>query len=175
MGKGFSIRRGLEVATGDIVIIQDADLEYNPDNYMALIQPIIEGKTRIVYGSRERNEANKQHSGRMFYLGALMLTWLSNILYGSKLTDEPTCYKVFDRETLLDIPLRCTRFEFCPEVTAKALRRKLDIVEVPIDYFPRTRREGKKINWRDGLEAVWTLFRYRVSDRDRTNRQPGEK
>jgi dolichol-phosphate mannosyltransferase len=162
-GKGAAIRRGLEAVHGDIVIIQDADLEYNPDNYAALIAPILAGESRVVYGSRERNANNRLHSGMMFYAGGKFLSALTNLLYGSNITDEPTCYKVFDAKLLNSIPLTCTRFEFCPEVTAKILRRGIDIVEVPIDYFPRKKHEGKKINWRDGVEAVWTLLRWRIA------------
>lgn len=162
-GKGAAIRRGLEEVRGDIVIIQDADLEYNPDNYAALIAPILEGRSRVVYGSRERNKNNRLHSGLAFYAGGKFLSALTNLLYGSDITDEPTCYKVFDAALLKDIPLTCTRFEFCPEVTAKVLRRGHAIVEVPIDYFPRKKNEGKKINWRDGVEAVWTLLRWRFA------------
>jgi len=164
-GKGAAIRRGLQVATGDVIIIQDADLEYNPDNYKDLITPILNGETRVVYGSRERNMRNRTHSGVAYYAGGKFLSWFTNLLYGSDITDEPTCYKVFDGALLREIPLVCTRFEFCPEVTAKLLRRGEKIVEVPIDYFPRKKHEGKKIRWRDGLEAIWTLVKYRFSDK----------
>ena len=164
-GKGAAIRRGLEEVRGDIVLIQDADLEYNPDNYAALIAPILDGRSRVVYGSRERNANNRLHSGMMFYAGGKFLSALTNLLYGSRITDEPTCYKVFDAALLRGIPLTCTRFEFCPEVTAKVLRRGIGIVEVPIDYFPRKKHQGKKINWRDGVEAVWTLLRWRFARR----------
>ncbi|MDX9758433.1 MAG: glycosyltransferase family 2 protein, partial [Bacteroidota bacterium] len=163
--KGAAIRRGLEEVRGDIVLIQDADLEYNPGNYAALIAPILEGRSRVVYGSRERNVNNRLHSGMLFYAGGKFLSALTNLLYGSRITDEPTCYKVFDADLLRTIPLTCTRFEFCPEVTAKVLRRGVDIVEVPIDYFPRKKNQGKKINWRDGIAAVWTLLRWRVARR----------
>lgn len=162
-GKGAAIRLGLEAVTGDIVIIQDADLEYNPENYADLIAPILAGKSRVVYGSRERNADNRTHSGLSYYAGGKFLSALTNLLYGSRITDEPTCYKVFDAALLRDIPLTCTRFEFCPEVTAKVLRRGIDIVEIPIDYFPRKKNEGKKIGLRDGIEAVWTLLKYRFS------------
>lgn len=164
-GKGAAIRRGLAAATGDIIIIQDADLEYNPDNYADLIAPILDGRARVVYGSRERNANNRLHSGVSYYAGGKFLSALTNLLYCSTITDEPTCYKVFDASLLKSIPLVCTRFEFCPEVTAKVLRRGIPIVEVPIDYFPRKKHEGKKISWRDGVEAIWTLIRYRFSSR----------
>ncbi|MFZ1731625.1 MAG: glycosyltransferase family 2 protein [Bacteroidota bacterium] len=164
-GKGAAIRRGLEEVRGDVVIIQDADLEYNPENYASLIAPILAGRSRVVYGSRERNLNNRLHSGVAFYAGGKFLSALTNLLYGSAITDEPTCYKVFEAALIRDIPLTCTRFEFCPEVTAKVLRRGIAIEEIPIDYFPRKKHEGKKINWRDGVEAIWTLFRYRFSNR----------
>jgi glycosyltransferase involved in cell wall biosynthesis len=163
LGKGAAIRRGLAAAIGDIIIIQDADLEYNPDNYADLIAPILDGRARVVYGSRERNANNRLHSGVSYYAGGKFLSALTNLLYGSAITDEPTCYKVFDASLLKSIPLVCTRFEFCPEVTAKVLRRGIPILEVPIDYFPRKKHEGKKISWRDGVEAIWTLIRYRFS------------
>ncbi|MDX5347410.1 MAG: glycosyltransferase family 2 protein [Hymenobacteraceae bacterium] len=160
-GKGYSIRQGLAAATGSIIIIQDADLEYNPDNYADLLAPILKGEVQVVYGSRIRNKNNKRHSGYSFYLGGLFLSKLTNLLYGSSLTDEPTCYKVFRTEVLKPIKLHCEGFEFCPEVTAKVLKQGIKIVEVPIDYFPRKVTEGKKIRWRDGVEAIWTLVKYR--------------
>jgi glycosyltransferase involved in cell wall biosynthesis len=162
-GKGAAIRRGLEEVRGNVVIIQDADLEYNPENYASLITPILEGRSRVVYGSRERNVNNRLHSGAAFYAGGKFLSALTNLLYGSAITDEPTCYKVFDASLLTSLPLACTRFEFCPEVTARVLRRGIAIEEVPIDYFPRKKHEGKKIDWRDGVEAIWTLIRFRFS------------
>jgi glycosyltransferase involved in cell wall biosynthesis len=161
-GKGYALRTGFEHVTGDIVIIQDADLEYDPEDYKQLIQPIVEGKARVVYGSRERKK--NEPSGKLFLLGGKFLTWLTNVLYGSDLTDEPTCYKVFDATLLKEIPLTCRRFEFCPEVTAKILKRGIDIAEEPISYYPRSKEQGKKINWRDGFEAVWTLIKYRFKN-----------
>ncbi|MDD5055536.1 MAG: glycosyltransferase family 2 protein [Candidatus Peribacteraceae bacterium] len=163
-GKGRALRTGFEHVTGDIVIIQDADLEYDPSDYPELIRPIVTGTAKVVYGSRERNALNKTHSGLSFYAGGLFLTWLTNVLYGSRLTDEPTCYKVFDATLLKSIPLSCTRFEFCPEVTAKILRRGIPIAEVPISYNPRKPAEGKKIGFFDGLHAIWTLIWYRFFD-----------
>lgn len=161
-GKGMAIRTGIKFITGDAVIIQDADLEYEPEDYPRLLAPIASGEASVVYGSRELGTRNK-HSYFSFYLGGKLLSWLTNILYGSSITDEPTCYKVFTTEVLKSIPLTCTRFEFCPEVTAKVLRRGIRIVEVPIHYYPRTKSEGKKIRWRDGVEAITTLIRCRFT------------
>lgn len=159
MGKGYALRTGFEQVTGDIVIVQDADLEYDPNDYKQLIQPIIDGRAQVVYGSRERKK--NIPSGAVYHLGGKVLSWLTNILYGSNLTDEPTCYKVFDAGLLKSIPLECERFEFCPEVTAKVLKRGIKIIEEPISYHPRSKKQGKKINWRDGIEAIWTLVKYR--------------
>ena len=164
-GKGSALRAGFRRMTGDIVIIQDADLEYDPNEYPQLIEPILRGEHRVVYGSRERNALNRTHSGNTYYAGGLFLTWLTNLLYGSALTDEPTCYKIFDAALLASIPLQCRRFEFCPEITAKLLRRGIVIKEVPISYHPRRAKDGKKIKIRDGLQAIWTLIKYRyISD-----------
>lgn len=163
-GKGYALRTGFKQATGDIIIVQDADLEYHPEEYGKLIQPILDGQYKVVYGSRVLNKENKRHSAITFYWGGLLVTLVTNILYGSKLTDEPTCYKVFDRETLMSIPLECTGFEFCPEVTSKILKRKIPILEIPIKYSPRKIEEGKKIRWTDGLEAVWVLLKYRFKN-----------
>jgi glycosyltransferase involved in cell wall biosynthesis len=162
MGKGYALRTGFKHVTGDIVIVQDADLEYDPNDYRQLVEPIADGKAKVVYGSRERQR--NLRGGAIFFLGGKFLTFLTNLLYGSRLTDEPTCYKVFDRELLQSIPLTCKRFEFCPEVTAKVLKRGIKIEEEPISYYPRSKIEGKKINWRDGIEAVWTLFKYRFTN-----------
>ncbi len=159
-GKGAAIRTAIQHMTGDIAIVQDADLEYEPQDYLALVQPIVEGREKVVYGSRFLNRANR-HSYMSFYVGGQVVTLLTNILYNQRLTDEPTCYKVFDSHLLRSIPLDCTRFEFCPEVTAKVAKRGIQIKELPINYYPRSIAEGKKISWFDGLEAIWVLFKYR--------------
>jgi len=160
-GKGYCIRQGLAQAAGEIVLIQDADLEYDPQNYPDLLNPISKGEAQVVYGSRERNKKNKTHSGFSFYLGGLFLTKLTNLLYGSNLTDQPTCYKVFLKKVLDEIELKENRFGFCSEVTAKLLLKKIKIHEVPISYFPRKKDEGKKISWKDGVRAIYVLLKCR--------------
>ncbi|MCK4423222.1 MAG: glycosyltransferase family 2 protein [Candidatus Omnitrophica bacterium] len=161
-GKGYSIRKGLEQIKGDIVLIQDADLEYDPDDYQKLIEPIISGKAAVVYGSRALSGYTlRSDLFNPFCWGRWLLSFLTNVLYGANITDEPCGYKVFKTEVIKGIPLVCERFEFCPEVTAKVLRRGYKIYEVPACYNPRSFKEGKKISWRDGLEAIITLFKYR--------------
>ena len=165
IGKGAAIKTAIKNADGEIIIIQDADLEYNPEDYNALIRPIIEKKEKVVYGSRVLKKENRLYSSLEFYIGGNFLTLLTNILYPSAhITDEPTCYKVFRADVLKSIKLKCKRFEFCPEVTAKILKKGIKIKEIPISYFPRTVKEGKKINWKDGFEAIWTLIKYRFKD-----------
>lgn len=163
-GKGAALRTGFSAVTGDIVIVQDADLEYDPNDYRSLIEPIIAGEAQVVYGSR--NLKDNEFSYKSFQLGGKLVTFVTNLLYGSKLTDEPTCYKVFDAKLLQSIPLTCTRFEFCPEVTAKVLRRNIKIIEKPINYHPRHKKEGKKISWTDGIEAIVTLIKWRFAKVD---------
>ncbi len=160
-GKGSAIRTGLKYVTGDIVIIQDADLEYSPDDYPKLIKPIIDGKSTVVYGSRVLDKSQPIGHKR-YYFGGLLITWVTNFLYNTRLTDEPTCYKVFKADVLKSIKLKCKRFEFCPEVTAKILKKGIDILEIPISYNPRRMKEGKKIRWKDGLIALWILIKSRV-------------
>ncbi len=160
-GKGAALRRGFSQAHGDVILVQDADLEYDPSDYPALLEPIMNGRSRVVYGSRILNTANRGYSAIWFYLGGRLVTLATNLLYGSRLTDEPTGYKVFRRELLQQIPLECEGFEFCPEITAKLLRLGEPILEVPIRYMPRKPDQGKKIGWRDGVEALVTLWRWR--------------
>jgi len=162
-GKGAAIRTAIPLVTGEVTIIQDADLEYDPNDYLKLIEPIKTNNTKVVYGSRFLNKQNK-HSYLRYYLGGLTLSLLTNLLYFQKLTDEPTCYKVFDSQLLKSLNLKCRKFEFCPEVTAKVAKRGIMIREIPISYYPRSIAEGKKIRWRDGLKAIWTLIKYRVVD-----------
>ena len=163
-GKGAAIRRGLEAATGELVLVQDADLEYEPGDVPALLEPLLSGEADVVYGSRILRKENRRGHGR-YYLGGRLVTWWTNLLYGSSLTDEPTCYKLFRTELVRGLDLRCTGFEFCPEVTGKLLRRGVPIRELPIHYAPRSMEEGKKIRWTDGLEALWTLLRIRLLGR----------
>jgi len=161
-GKGAAVRTGLEHASGSFIIIQDADLEYDPCDYPKLLQPILEGQAEVVYGSRFL-----VFRETMFFLQALgnkFLTLLTNLLYGTALSDMETCYKAFRAEVIKSIPLRSRRFEFEPEITAKLLKRGYRIHEVPISYQGREYHEGKKLTWRDGVTALWTLIKYRFVD-----------
>jgi glycosyltransferase involved in cell wall biosynthesis len=165
-GKGKAIQEGLKYATGHVILIQDADLEYDPADYPALVGPVVRGEAEVVYGSRFLG-----HPARMrplSRLANLTLTTLTNLLYGTRLSDMETCYKVFAAELVRSIPLHAHRFDFEPEITAKILRRHVRIVEVPITYASRTKDEGKKIGWRDGLGAVTALVRYRFSTKGET-------
>ena len=162
-GKGAAIRTGLEYASGDLVIIQDADLEYDPNDFQKLLEPIVNGRADVVFGSRNLSPNNKR-AGSIYYFGGVVLTKLANLLFNINITDEPTCYKLFKTEIIKSLNLKCERFEFCPEVTAKIAKRGYRIVEIPIAYYPRTVAEGKKINWLDGVRAVWTLVKYRFYD-----------
>ncbi|MEK7154430.1 MAG: glycosyltransferase family 2 protein [Patescibacteria group bacterium] len=162
-GKGMALRTGFKEMTGDLAVIQDADLEYDPNDFKILLNKIVDEDLQVVYGSRRLNRSylKERHSGHLFAIGGILLTWLTNFLYGTNITDEPTCYKMFRTDLLKNIDLKCVRFEFCPEITAKIAKQGIKIQEVPINYYPRHKNEGKKINWKDALEAVWTLLKYR--------------
>lgn len=159
-GKGAAIRHGLEFVIGEFCVIQDADLECDPNDLLRMLDTIEKRQLDVLYGSRFLNKQNKNTFG-LFYLGGRLVTLVANILYGQKLTDEPTCYKMFKTNILKKIPLNCTGFEFCPEVTAKTAKMGIKIEEIPISYHPRSVEEGKKLSWFDGMEAIWILLKYK--------------
>lgn len=170
-GKGAAVREGIQKARGDIIIIQDADLEYDPNDYSAVISPIIRGEALVVYGSRYLRlvEQSKvkfliKHGGAYTAtsLGSHLITLVANILFGIEITDEATCYKCFRADIIKAIPIRNERFHWEPEITAKIARKGIKIHEVPISYSPRSYEDGKKIGWKDGVEALWTLLKYRI-------------
>jgi glycosyltransferase involved in cell wall biosynthesis len=161
-GKGAAIRAALEAANGEVSIVQDADLEYDPNDIPKLVQPILDGDADVVYGSRFMQGMNRNMALPNKLVNRL-LVWAVAILFGKRITDEATCYKAVRTSVLRSMNLQCQRFEFCPEVTAKALRMGKEIKELPIDYEPRSKAAGKKIRWTDGIEAFWTLLRHRFS------------
>jgi len=158
-GKGASIRAALEHVTGDIVLIQDADLEYDPNDYHKLIKPIVDDRADIVYGTRFAHGKPRMRLAN--YIANKVFAALATLLYRTKVTDEATCYKAFRTDIIKSIDLCANRFEFCPEVTARLLKRGYRYAEVPISYEARTHAQGKKITWVDGLECIWTLIKYR--------------
>jgi glycosyltransferase involved in cell wall biosynthesis len=162
LGKGAAVRTGLGAFSGDVVVIQDADLEYLPSDYPILLRPILMGHADVVYGSRFLG------THRVFYfwhyVGNRFLTFLTNILYNTMLTDMETCLKVFRAEVLRDMPLRSRGFDIEPEITAKVFKRGWRVYETPISYFGRGYEEGKKIGWKDGFRAIWALLKYRFVD-----------
>jgi glycosyltransferase involved in cell wall biosynthesis len=161
-GKGAAIRTALEHVTGDLVLIQDADLEYDPDDWSKLLAPVLKGRAVVVYGSRFTGE----HRNMLFlhWAGNRALSLVTNLLYNTTLSDMETCYKLFDRTVLERITLKSEKFDFEPEVTAKVLRQGVRIYEVPISYAGREFEEGKKITWRDGFAALTALVKYRFVD-----------
>jgi glycosyltransferase involved in cell wall biosynthesis len=160
-GKGAAIRTGLEQARGDLLLVQDADLEYDPDDWNRLLEPALRGRAEVVYGSRFTGE--RKNMLPLHWIGNRFISLVTNILYSSTLSDVETCYKLISRDVLKGMKIEASRFEFEPEITAKILRRGYRIYEVPISYAGREFSEGKKITWHDGFKALWTLVRYRFS------------
>ena len=161
-GKGRALQTGFSAATGDVIVVQDADMEYDPNEFQILLHPILTGKADVVYGSRFAGHGEHRVLYFWHYVGNRFLTLLSNILTNINLTDMETCYKAFTRKALEGISIQENRFGFEPEITAKVAKKKLRIYEVPISYYGRTYEEGKKINWRDGAWALWCIFRYNL-------------
>ena len=161
-GKGYSIRKGISLSRGNIIVIQDADTEYDPHDIPKLIEPILKGEVKAVYGSRFMNTSHPENMAFPNLIANKMLTFIANLLFGLKLTDEATCYKVFDAETLKSFRLKGDRFTFCPEVTSLLAKKKIKIKELPITYSARTNEEGKKIRSIDFLFAVLMLIKQRV-------------
>ena len=161
VGKGAALRAGIARSSGDIVLVQDGDLEYDPSDYLQLLQPIVDGRADVVYGSRFATGVRGMK--RANWIANRVLTHAANVLFAARITDEATAYKAFRAPVLKQLSLRCRRFEFCPEVTAKVRRLGIPIHEVPIRYHPRSIEEGKKIRYSDGVHALWTLLKYRFA------------
>jgi len=167
MGKGAALQAGTQRATGDIVLVQDADLEYDPAEYAILLKPILTGRADVVYGSRFAGHGAHRVLYFWHYVGNRFLTLLSNLFTNLNLTDMETGYKVFTKEALQGVRIKEKRFGFEPEITAKMAKKRLRIYDVPISYYGRTYEEGKKINWKDGFWALWCIIRYNLFDRHR--------
>jgi len=161
-GKGAAVRTGFAAATGDLIIIQDADLEYDPEDYPNLLEPVLKGKAQVVYGSRFTGP--RKNMLFWHFVGNRFLALVTNILYNTTLSDMETCYKLFAREVLEGIELKSNHFDIEPEITAKILKKKIRIFGVPISYAGREIEEGKKITWRDGIPAMWALIKFRFID-----------
>jgi glycosyltransferase involved in cell wall biosynthesis len=164
MGKGAALRTALTYASGDIIIIQDADLEYDPAEYAELIKPILKGRADVVYGSRLSGGKVARAFNFWHLVGNKLLTFITNVFYNSILSDMETCYKVFRADVIKNLQIKSNRFDFEPEITAKVLKRKHKLYEMPISYYGRDFSEGKKITWRDGFAAIWALIKYRFMD-----------
>ena len=163
-GKGAAIRTAMEHISGDIMVIQDADLEYDPSDYHELIQLIVDNRADVVYGSRLTGAKPSRSFMFTHWLGNKVLTLTTNILYGATLTDMETCYKAFNTKFLQGIEIKSDRFDFEPEITAKVLKRHARLYELPISYYGREYSEGKKITWVDGFHAIWALLKFRFTD-----------
>jgi len=161
-GKGSAIQTALDHMTGDIVVIQDSDLEYDPSEYSSLLKPILDGKADVVFGSRFLGYGAHRLLYYWHYLGNRFLTTLSNFFTNINQTDMECCYKVFSREAISDVRIQEKRFGFEPEITAKMAKKKLRIYEVPVSYYGRTYEAGKKITWKDGIRAIWCIFKYNL-------------
>ena len=161
-GKGAAVRSGYKAATGDLIVVQDADLEYDPEDYPKLLEPILKGKAQVVYGSRFTGP--RKNMLFWHYVGNRFLALTTNVLFNTTLSDMETCYKLMTREVLDSLDLKSDHFDIEPEITAKILKQRIRIFEVPISYAGREMEEGKKITWRDGFPALWTLFKYRFKN-----------
>lgn len=163
-GKGAAVRTGFQYVTGDITVIQDADLEYDPNDYTDVLKLIIVNGADAAYGSRFMNLDDHKTAVKVNFVANVLLTLMTNILFGAKLTDMETCYKAFKTDIIKGITIKSDRFDFDPEITAKVLKKKAKIMEAPISYSGRTFEEGKKITWKDGIHAVLALIKYRFTD-----------